>query len=354
MKHARDCPMLRSVRRPARRLTATLFACLSLASGVWADERVQIEASEEWSCFFGGQEVSLHYRVLASGDFEGRVSYAIAVQDATVARREVMVRATRHSPDHFTVRLTLPEARPGIIVPVSLSLSTDGAPEQVRRLWIFPKDAFFNRRKLLEELKIALFDPAGRTARRFEKENIPFRQLHDIDALAAVDSGLLLIAEGVSFREYRNLPDILAKRAAAGISVLCFAPSGGRMRFPGSGKDGEAPPTRLLLRRADVIHEFDKRLDFRAWPPDGTAVVRSLVLTSDRSGPIGEMVEGDSGWPWLEADFATSGGKLVICGFGIIEKWDSGPAPRHLLANLLERMGEEPQKIESEKASGKR
>jgi hypothetical protein len=94
-----------------------------------------------------------------------------------------------------------------------------------------------------------------------------------------------------------------------------------------------------------IIAKLDKRLDASAWPPDGAVTTSALQFKSMEGGLVLlEVTKEDDGWPWVDMRFdpsrgATAGGahgRLVICGFGLIEKWNAGPAPRFLVARLLE------------------
>ncbi|NLB55930.1 MAG: hypothetical protein GX811_09235, partial [Lentisphaerae bacterium] len=46
-----------------------------------------------------------------------------------------------------------------------------------------------------------------------------------------------------------------------------------------------------------------------------------------------EIEEGE-GWGWLEMRLGK--GRVILCNFAIIEKWDKGPVPRFLLREILE------------------
>jgi hypothetical protein len=51
---------------------------------------------------------------------------------------------------------------------------------------------------------------------------------------------------------------------------------------------------------------------------------------------VAAVVNGAGGWCWLEMTFPQGKGKLMLCGFALIEGWDAGPTPRFLFARLLE------------------
>jgi hypothetical protein len=43
----------------------------------------------------------------------------------------------------------------------------------------------------------------------------------------------------------------------------------------------------------------------------------------------------------MEASWGEAGGRLVLCTFGIVEKWNDSPAPRYLLMKMLESVSAE-------------
>jgi hypothetical protein len=151
-----------------------------------------------------------------------------------------------------------------------------------------------------------------------------------------LDRGLVIVGEGTALDEHGGLARILVKAAERGAGVLCLAPSRGRLAVPGSEGSATPRPSLVAFRGNDVITELDKRLDAFAWPPDGKTIGRTLALASDRGRVVAEATDSGNGWPWLEVRYRESGGALVVCGFSIIEHWESGPTPRFLLARILE------------------
>ena len=68
----------------------------------------------------------------------------------------------------------------------------------------------------------------------------------------------------------------------------------------------------------------------------GTARLRrSAVRLVGERGTVNVEVTDGQGWPWVEMEYE-GGGRLIICGFAMIEQWESTPAPRFLLARMLE------------------
>src|SRR5262249_55947746 len=143
-------------------------------------------------------------------------------------------------PGEFVIKLLAPEVRPGVALKVRLrvALSVEGEKKPTasheRPLWVFPDDPFVNRREWLKWLKIALFDPEKTTAPALRKLEVPFEEINSVAALAAVKEGQVLVGEGVSFKDYPDLPEALIRSAASGLPVLCLAPIGGSLPIPGA------------------------------------------------------------------------------------------------------------------------
>jgi hypothetical protein len=152
-----------------------------------------------------------------------------------------------------------------------------------------------------------LFDPENITSAVFEGSKIPFAPERNIDSLEALTNSTLVVGEGVSFRDYRTLGDVIVKAAARGVNVVCLAPSGGAISFPGTEHTELPQPEQLLLRRNDVIRQFDKRFDSLFWSPDGKVVASSVLVTGERNAVTGIVTTDERGWPWIDVRFSGSG-----------------------------------------------
>ena len=315
----------------------------ALLAAACAGAEVTLRPAEEWSDVFSGVPVRLQYRIEAPQGFRGRLGWALSVAGSTLARREQAVAVNPGRPETVAIAFELPKVKPGVIMEARLSAAVYGqeaappaAPHE-RTLWVFCDDPFALQTEWVKQVGIVLFDPEGKTQKVFEKARVPFTAAGNLDAVAELSKGLLVVGEGTSFEDYPGLPGVMVKLAARGVPVCCLAPSGGRFVLPGS-EGAEGAPSRLALRRSDVIGEFDKRLDAAAWPPDGKVVASSLAVKSRREAVVAEAVAGESGWPWLAISFPRDRGKLIVCGFGIVSHWEAGPAPRFLLARILESL----------------
>ena len=273
---------------------------------------------------------------------------AFSVAGRVIQREEKALAVEPNRPATVDMRLRVPETKEGVVFPAQLSLTLTGTDRAKavasceKRIWIFPEDAFATRKEWAKRLDIRLFDPEKKTAEVLTKAGVPFQPVANVDAIAEVKEGLLLVGECVSWKDYRNLGAMMVQAAVRGMAVLCLAPGGGEMAMPGMGEQPDAPkPSRVVLKGASVIGELDKRLDWEAWAGDGKVVARALKVVGER-GPVTAVAgEAATGWPWLELGYAggkdsSREGRLVICGFGVIEKWNSGPAPRYLLVAMME------------------
>ncbi len=311
---------------------------------------VEIRLEEAWSDFFSDQTVRLHFVLTGTNAFSGRVAIGLVAEGGRVLwRDEADVRSTAGRPQTFETAVPLPPVKGEVVLPLVLEARAFelGAREPAagfcRHIWTFPQNPFTGRKVWLEKLAIALYDPLGSTAEVFQNLGVPFQRVYNPAVLAERTTGLIVVGEGISWRSNRGLPKLLDQAAVRGVPALSLAPADGQMVLPGTDEDG-LQPAAIILRRPDVMNELDKRLDSEAWPPDGRLVASSLALRGRGSIVVAE--EG-RGWPWLEIRYpgpAESNGRLLVCGFAIIDKWDATPAPRFLLARLLEYLTAQPDK----------
>jgi len=334
----------------------TLILAISPTLSAVGAEGFRITPTESWSTLFAGEQVVRGFNVAGRGAFKGIVAWGLTVNRAVVSRGERAVGLAPNKATNVKLKLSLPPVKDGVVMPADLAVSLrprgpGGAVATfTQRLWLFSRKPFAGRSAWLKSLRIRLFDPEGATSKVLTEASIPFALVRNVDAVADLEGGLLIIGEGTSFRNYRGLAAMMVKAAARGVPVLCLAPSGGDFAAAGAG-DPELPsPVSIAFRREDIITEFDKRLDAGAWPHDGRIVATTLLVKADRGRVVVRATDRPAGWPWLEAVFGgpsrASGpsGKpgrpcrLVVCGFAIVRKWGAGPTPRHLFGQMLRRL----------------
>ncbi|MBC8874441.1 MAG: hypothetical protein H8E44_33815 [Planctomycetes bacterium] len=308
-----------------------------------AEPTAEIAPVEGWSTFFGGDQVKLHYRLQTPDTMKGRLAWSHSAQRRPIARGERAVTVDETKPTEVEIPLQLPEVRDGVVFDTDLTVQLldsrgEVVAEHQRVVRLFPRDPFSDRHEWLEELKIVLYDPPGQTADVFDDAEVPYKTARSLSNLEETSEGIVVIGEGVSLADHANLPEVMTKVAASGVPVFCLAPADGRLAFPGS--EAEQPTAASVsLRRGDVITELDKRLDAEAWPPDGELTVTGLEMTSFRGRVLLSVAESPQLWPWFEVTYP-DGGRMIVCGFGIIRCWQAGPTPRYLLASVLEQLSE--------------
>ena len=303
---------------------------------------VNIEPQEKWQTVFGGQECIYHFQVTSIESIEGYAGWSLRYANRTIARGGCTFEAGPGKGSLIKIQINVPSINEGVMIPAQLVVTLyQKGDKQVLASWketlrIFSKEAFAFKKEWLKGLKVGLFDPEKTTQDIFKDLEIPFLLQNNIDALSEFDGALLVVGSGLDFAEYRSLWEEILDLCTRKISVLVLTPSGGTVSVPGVKGVTLPKPVSMRFLERSIIHELDKKLDADAWPPDGKVVFSSMMLKTTRAGLVGEFVPGDKGWPWFEANFADKGGKVVVCGFGIMEQIEAGPTPRFLLAQLFE------------------
>lgn len=347
LKSGGDAP--RGEPRPRRHATLAwravrallLTTCLAAAA---AADPAALSLQEGWTGFFGGAEAVLHVALPADQAATGsRLAWALMVEQRAIARGEQTLAALASGQAGCDLRIALPPVKEGVIMPVTLTLALlspagveTPAAALSRTLWLFPADPFAGRLAALRAQRLRVFDPEGATQEILRAAGVPYEAVRDPNAIDGQAPGTLVVAPGVSLASHRGLWPLLVGLAAQGHRVLWLSPAGGAAPLPGLGAETDLPtPVSVSFRGNDVIADLDKRLDAMAWPPAGSPVSARLRLKADRGRVLGEFGDGPDGWPWVAMDFASQG-RLVVCGFAIIERWEAGPTPRFLLARILE------------------
>lgn len=331
-------------------MRSMIIMCWALAAtGLAAqEEKLTLKPVEQWTTLFSGKDVEFRFQVKAPAGFAGRAGWTFAAENGRVlprGRGEVPLKAAANQAAQFKVPLTTPNLKEGVVLPTRLNvfLVADGksAPEAALDidLFIFPSDPFVERTQWLQDLKISLWDPDSktRTATAFKDLKIPFDEVVNVNVLAAAKEGMLIVGEGASFKEEPALGEALLQAAGRGLSVLCLAPADGSLLWPAAQGNGP-PPTALSLRRQDIIRQFDKRLDALAWSADGKLIAATFDLKAVEGKVVAEFAGPRGDWPWLELEYPDKKGRLIVCGFALIQQWHTSPTPRYLLARLFEHL----------------
>ena len=297
---------------------------------------------EAWGNVFADRDVTQHLGIDAQQSMRGRVSWQLTVNRAVIQRGEAAVTVESGRTAEVAIPLRIPPVNPGVVMDAELAVAfagEDGADSSLQKpLTVFHENAFANRSVQLEALNIALFDPAETTAARLEKAGVPFRTVRNIDSIPELDSRLVVVGEAVSLESRRGLFAVLQDTARSGTSVLCLAPADGAFALPGAEAHDGPRPASVALRRNDVIHELDKRLDAASWPPDGRVTACAMSVRADRGGVVGAVVpDGNEGWLWVEIVYP-GGGRLIVSGFAVMAHWEATPAPRYLFVHMIDRL----------------
>jgi hypothetical protein len=239
----------------------------------------------------------------------------------------------------YEMAIPLPPLKPGVTQELSVEIvhiRAVGTDAVQYPIYVFSREPFAARERWLKRLRIKLFDPEGGTADLFDAENIPYNRLLDLAAIEAVDNGVLLVGEDVSWAEQRLLPESLLQAAQRGVTVLCLAPSEGELPLPFGEIRANGLPSRLVFGRADFLRGFDKRFDLL---PGRSRL--SIVPLRDRMALRADDDEGE--WTWTDIRYPTENreGRLALCTWGIVSQWEVSPVYRYLLADILQDLHDE-------------
>lgn len=324
-----------------------VYGAAAVLSGVAGGEtnKIELTCRDNWGTVFADRDVELHLKVQSGEAFQGQAVVVWSAGGHAIARRELNVTAGPQRAAELTIAARIPPVRAGVRFPVTVSaaLVPAGSREVVatwrKELMAFPDDPFADRRDWFKGLKLEIWDPENKTAALLGKAKLEY---HRTDNLAAAlgTTNTVVVGEGVSPENYPVLLRSLVEAASHGARILWLAPAAGNLsQVPGSAESALPIPAAMIFRGTEIISELDKKLDAAGWPPDGLVDVVRFQLHAGRNQAALQAVTAGTGWPWVELRYE-GGGRLFLCGFPVVARWEATPTPRHLFTRLLERLTE--------------
>jgi hypothetical protein len=322
-----------------------------LASTAWAeapDEAPELVVRNLPRTVFADSKVTVELELSKPADEATRIAWSLeAVGGRALKRADVSIRRGAKTAQ---VTCEFPPLKETVVLPLRFRASLaktavekpaagaaeNGTVEKLTvesKIWVFPRTPWIGKRKPETEPKLWLFDPAQTTGKLLTEAEVPFEPTANVAALGELRGALIVVGEGVDFREHSDLPSTLWRAAAAGNRVVCLSPAGGTLPF--ADESAEPRPSSFSLRRHDVVADFDARFDAELWTGVGALPTRRFAPRGEANVPSLEVTTDQGAWPWLEVRFAPTAGKLVVCGFGLIEGWETSPTPRYFLSHLL-------------------
>jgi hypothetical protein len=267
-----------------------------------------------------------------------RISWRLASENNRTLASGETVPAAAGNAQSVSFSMQTPPVRDGVMLEASLQVRGAGAAPgepRVRTLWILPPDPFAVAPDQWKKRNVRIYDPEDSLTPRLETLSLAHEVIDNPDTLVDVRDGVLVVGEGISFREMPALWDTLNRVAASGVPVLCLTPADGTVEMPGTAETSLPAPRRVTWRRSDVAADLHACL---AWPSavDGKPTLRPFSLRGEGASVMIDMAGHDPGWPWLEIDYAAPRGKLILCGMSLGQHWEASPTPAWLFAAMME------------------
>ena len=198
--------------RPACRAALGAVVLLGGLSFTADDEapKLALKPRELWSSVFAETVVKPAYLVQGPAGAEVVTRWRLSVAEHTLERGEIAQKLDANGSALATLELRVPKVNPGVtlfaLLDVELQAAKGDAPVAAgrRKIWIFHRDAFADRQKWLEKLKIAVYDPADTTVETLEKAELPLKRLRRLPA-ADDRPGILIVGEAVAIEEQRDI-----------------------------------------------------------------------------------------------------------------------------------------------------
>lgn len=298
--------------------------------------------------FFAGSEQLLLQELpgVAAGE---QVWLRIAQGERTLASGPV-----RAAADGFvSFDLTLPAMQPGVVLPLNISLHLDSAQGPAlmdnATAWFFSHYPWPDGYNPVAPRELYLYDPVGTTAEALDSIKLPFKLLDYPRALVEIRDSPIIVAEGIDFIEERGLWDELVEAAAnSNCDLLLLAPAAARLSpLPVWSYFAVGSTQRLFLKPVPDGKKRPWPIDLKTIPARAPGGTGFQLVTEE-----GRVLLATSAYNASEAavwELPPPGGRIRLCGNAIISRWETTPAARWLLAELINNFITKPKTSSEEK-----
>ncbi len=260
--------------------------------------------------FFASED---HLVVRADTRFEPgeRIAYRIAKDHRTLANGTAHVEADGMA----RLTVTLPEMMAGVALPLSVTLSHAGIEGEPQKIWAFSQQPPLNVRR-----KVFLIADDGDTSAAFTSIALDFEVVTSIDQIACLTNALIVVAEDVDCHDTWTS---LMSAAELEAEVLVLAP---------------AKDCALTLPRTMTTFSMGRMDILRHAKP-----AHQLALSELRRAGLRLDVRGDK-IALLADEFSEilaaqwtheKAGRVRVLGVTVIHNWNTTPAARWLLAEIM-------------------
>ena len=335
---------------------ASVYCSASVAQ---EKSRFALVQTPDWSCISAEQESELVF--YDSGEEENfgeppTIDWHLSHGNRVLGRGS-MDRRKIDDRDAYLVRLDLSKVELKSVVEAKLLL-TKGDAEFTKTVFLFPADPFSDQQRVLIKAQMHLFDPVGNTKTIFQSAKIPFESINQLESIDSVEDALILVGEGVKPSRYSGLANLLSAAVARRNNVIWLVAGEGEIEFELKNQ------TRVVLDSEAVINRFDPRFDAVSWASKSPIDARWEPSQSDNRLSL-KLSNASSAWPWVELHYhiddakrsslakqvdvveRRNGSSLVLCGLGIVERWDDGPVAKHLLLEMIRKSSNEIRKAQT-------
>jgi len=320
---------------------ASVFALVMLARTVFGAE---IGIKEKDVRFFGGEKI-IRTVEITNHSPERRVFKVVWVTsmfEAPIQRRKSEVSLEGGETKELKITLHLPEVKRRVALDWLIQLWT---AEQVEaetniRYSLFPLNVAEEVGRSLKKKSIGLIDPDAKSAEALEALGVDFRDLGGSLGLEAFDGEILIIGAGKVLQSRPNALALVEEKVRQGLNTIVLEqeglPSADFLRANLSGVFPKKSKKDIILAPGHLAFQNLKQNDLNFWRGDGVVAKNLLGLPHCGNFRILSVSFDEKG-----ENFATilelplGKGRYIFSQHLLIEKFNSEPAARMLLGNLL-------------------